>query len=225
MELAKLILEFLKVLTWPVTTVVIAFFFRKPLVAILTRIRKAGLPGGVSLDFQEEIKEAEQLSKDVPPLAPPADKKEFPTIPLTEANTRMIQLGLQPVSSGLDVSYFRELARQDTTLALAGLRIEIEILVRNLSRGFKIEQIRNEPISSMLSRLHAHAAVTAPQVDLARKVLAICNRAIHGQPVSRLEADQVIDAVSILYNNFLAWLGWGFDDNWVPKETRILPLV
>jgi hypothetical protein len=224
MELAKLILEFLKVLIWPMTIAVLALYFRKPLVAILTRIRKAGLPGGVSIDFQEEIKEAEELAKDIPALAPPDDKKELPTIPLTEANSRMIKLGLQPVSSGLDVTYFRDLARRDTTLALAALRIEIEILMRNLSKGFNIVLGKNVSISSMLDRLHANAAVTGPQVDLARKILTICNRAIHGQPVSRLEADQVIDAASILFNNFLAWLGWGFDDNWVPRKTRIGPL-
>jgi hypothetical protein len=27
----------------------------------------------------------------------------------------------------------------------------------------------------------------------------------------------VIEAASVLANDFLEWLSWGFDDNWVPK--------
>jgi hypothetical protein len=55
MELTKLILEFVKVLAWPITALVLALIFRAPLRAILSRLRRAGLPGGVSIDFQEQI--------------------------------------------------------------------------------------------------------------------------------------------------------------------------
>ncbi|MFI5089041.1 MAG: hypothetical protein ACHP7P_03160 [Terriglobales bacterium] len=218
MDLAKLILEYIKVLIWPITTVVLVIAFRAPLKAVLARLRKAGLPGGVSIDFQEEIEEAKQLSRQVEALPPPPDRRKTPGIPLTEANARMISLGLQPVSSGLDMSYYREVAQSDPTLALAGLRIEIETLAKNIAAGFKLERRKAEPVSSLLRRLMDRGAITNEQAELARKILSICNRAIHGQAVSQQEADEVIDAAAVLARYFLAWLSWGFDDNWKPRS-------
>jgi hypothetical protein len=110
MEVTKLILEFVKALAWPVTALTLALLFRAPLSMILNRLRKAGLPGGVSVDFQEQIQEAKQISKEVGALPPPADRPKRPTIPQTEANARMVALGLKPTSSGLDMSYYREIA-------------------------------------------------------------------------------------------------------------------
>jgi hypothetical protein len=223
MEVAKLILEFVKALAWPITALVLALFFRTPLSTILNRLRKAGLPGGVSIDFHEEIQEAKQISKEVEAVTPPSDRPRRPLIPQTEANARMIALGLKPTSSGLDMSYYREIAQTDPTLALAGLRIEIDVLANNLAAGYKLETKKTESVGSLLRRLRERGAITAEQMDLARRILAICNRAIHGQRVTREEALDVIDAASVLANDFLAWLSWGFDDNWtpVPKSQAI----
>ena len=44
MEIAKLILEFLKALAWPFAVLSIAIIFRAPISAILSRLRKADLP-------------------------------------------------------------------------------------------------------------------------------------------------------------------------------------
>ena len=102
-------------------------------------------------------------------------------------------------------------------MALAGLRIEIEVLANNPAAGFKLETREAEPVRSLLRRLRGKGAITAEQMDLSRRVLDICNRAIHGQSVTREEALDVIEAASVLANDFLEWLSWGFDDNWVPK--------
>lgn len=217
MDVAKLILEFIKALVWPITALVLAMLFRAPLTMVLNRLRKAGLPGGVSIDFQEQIQEAKQISKEVEAALPPSDRPKRPTIPRTEANARMIALGLKPTSSGLDMSYYREIAQSDPTLALAGLRIEVEVLANNLAAGFKLEPKKTEPINSLLRRLRERGAITAEQMDLARRVLAICNRAIHGQNVTLEEALDVIDAADVLANDFLQWLSWGFDDSWTRK--------
>ncbi len=139
MDWLKLILEFTKVLAWPATTIILAITFHRPLTKILSRLQKAGLPGGISLDFQEQIQEAKELSRQVEKFPAPPDRQKMPAIPLTEANARMISLGLQPVSSGLDMSYFIEIAEKDPTLALAGLRIEIETLAKNIAIGFRME--------------------------------------------------------------------------------------
>jgi len=218
MELAKLILEYTKTLIWPITTIILAAAFHEPLRTVLERLRKAGLPGGVSLDFQEQIQETKELSKRAEVAPVPSERQRTPAIPLTEANARMISLGLQPVSSGLDMSYFNEIAKMDPTLALAGLRIEIETLAKNVAVGFKMEVKKTEGTQRLLRRLLAQGAITEVQEQLARRILNLCNKAVHGEPVSRQEAQEVIDAAAVLFEYFLEWLSWGFDDNWGPPS-------
>src|SRR5229473_3507434 len=141
MELARLVLDFTKALVWPLVVVAMALLFRKELVAALTRLREAKLPGGVSLSFEAELTEAKRISAKVKEAPPPDQAKltQQPPVPRSRANARLLQLGLSPSPSGLDLSYYRALAARDTNLALAGVRIELEIAARNLSKGFKVE--------------------------------------------------------------------------------------
>jgi hypothetical protein len=217
MELARLILEFVRALAWPVTALILALIFRGPIRSILSRLRKAGLPGGVSIDFEEQILQAKELSERVEALPPPADRPKLPAIPLTEANARMISVGLRPTASGLDMAYYREIAQNDPTLALAGLRIELEVMANNLAAGFKLVSQRKEPLSSLLSRLQANGAITSEQLQLTRKILNLSNQAVHGRRVTREEAEEVIEAARVLAEQYLNWLSWGFPDNWKPK--------
>lgn len=228
MEIAKLVLEYIKVLVWPTFIIIGVLLFRSQLSAILWRLRKADLPMGVSLDFQQEIREAKNLSQQVaqqvePPNLP-EEKKQRPSIPMTEANARMIALGLQPSPSGLDMTYYRNLAAQDPNIALAGLRIELDVLAKNLARGFKIEINARDNGTRLLQKLRDLGAITMEQFQLAQRVLRLCNAAIHGQTVSHEQADDVIDIANVLRDQYLRWLSWGFDDNWQPvkKQTGIL---
>ncbi len=220
MEIAKLFLEFLKTLIWPATVLTLALIFKAPIKAILARLRKAGLPGGVSIDFQEEIKEVKQLSQHVEALPAPPGRAKGPGVPLTEANARMLFVGLQPTLSGLDMSYFRRIASSDPILALAGLRIEVEVWAQNLAKGYKLDSPRSESIIRLLHRLRDHGAITSEQMKLGRKILSVCNQAVHGQPVSQAEAEEVIEAAGVLARDYLAWLSWGFHDDWSPKAAE-----
>src|ERR1017187_1921936 len=113
MEIVKIVLEFVKALAWPITVAALVWMFRAPIRLVLHRLRKAELPGGVSIDFQDEIQAAKELSAKVEaqPLAP--DRARIPTLPITEANARMLSLGLRPPSSGLDMTYYRDIANTD----------------------------------------------------------------------------------------------------------------
>lgn len=224
MEIAKLILEYIKALAWPGVTITIILIFKAQISRIIGRLSKANLPGGVTFDFNQEIKEAETLSKQVAQekdkLSIPEHKKQLPSIPLTEANARMISLGLQPSPSGLDMSYYRNIAKDDPTVALAGLRMEIEILARNLAKGFKVDIDQKISLSQLLRKLRDSNAITQNQSDLALKILRVCNAAIHGQFVTFDEANSVIDTANVLRDQYLRWLSWGFDDEWQPRERR-----
>lgn len=217
MEIAKLVLEFVKVLAWPVVAAAAVLVFKTELRALIARVRHADLPGGIAIDFPHQIAEAKKLSERVESTPAPAHHKSVPGIPLTEANARMLHLGLRPSPSGLDMTYYRSLAQQDPTLALAGLRIEIDILAKNLASGFNVATDHRDSGARLLRKLFDASAITAEQMQLGVQVLQMCNAVIHGTAVSREEAEAVIDVAAVLSDQYLAWLSWGFEDGWQPK--------
>ena len=214
MEIARLVLDYLEALAWPLVALIVAMLFRHEVRALLARIRKAALPGGVSLDFEEEIQEAKLLSEKVEASV----KETRPSIPLSEANARMLQLGLRPSPSGLDISYYRDLASQDPNLALAGLRIELDVLLRNLAQGFHVEVSPGASGTRLARALHEAGALTDEQMELMQKVIRLTNAAAHGRAVSREEALTVIGLAEVLAGQYLSWLSWGFPDGWTPSQ-------
>ncbi len=218
MEVAKVILEYVKALIWPTVSLLLAWLFKPEIRALLARIRKAALPGGVSMDFENQILETKELATRVETAPPPPNRPQSPTLPLTEANSRMIALGLTPTPSGLDMNYYKAIALRDPTLALAGLRIELEILIRNLAKGFKIDLSGYESPTQLLRRLRDATAITPDQFALGRKILSLANQAVHGGMVSQRESEEIIEAANALIGDYLAWLSWGFGDDWKPPH-------
>ncbi|MFI5029314.1 MAG: response regulator [Reyranellales bacterium] len=53
METAKLVLEFIKVLIWPVTAIWAVFLFRRPLGAVIGKASSLKLPGGIELTVSQ----------------------------------------------------------------------------------------------------------------------------------------------------------------------------
>jgi len=184
---------------------------------VFARLSKAVLPGGFSFDLREEVQEVKQLSEKVQSAPSSEKQRATPSIPLTEANARMMKLGLTPTLSGLDISYYRARAETDPVLALAGLRIDLETLARNLALGFKLQP--SGSLYSLLGRLKEAGAITLDQAHLGLKISKVCNEAIHGRLTSGEEAEDVIDSAEILFQQYLAWLSWGFDDNWKPSQS------
>lgn len=220
LDLANLVLEYLKILVWPGVVVAISLLFRKEITTIMARLHKAELPGGFKLDFEEEIGEAKKLSDAVERQPLPEKARTKRSIPLTEANARMLHLGLRPSPSGLDMAYYRDLARQDPNVGLAGLRIEIDVLARNLAQGFEVEIEPRDSGQRLLRKLFEAGAITEEQMSLGQKVLSMCNAAVHGQFVSLREAEAVIGSAQVLADQYLSWLSWGFEDGWRPTESR-----
>lgn len=217
MDIAKLVLEYVRALVWPATVLVVLLLFRKELAALLVRLRKAALPGGVTLDFPEEVQAARSLSEEVRKAQKSPEQKRGPALPLNEVNARLLSLKLQPSPSGLDFSYYRTLAEQDPNLALAGLRMEVETMARNLAVGFKVTLGTRDSAGRLLRRLLQAGAVTSKQVELGESILNLCNQALHGTRVSLSEAEAVIDVAEVLREQYISWLSWGFPDGWQPK--------
>ena len=211
MRVATLVLEYLTVLAWPTVVLILVCVFRQHIRDIVKRLKNADLPGGVKLNLQETIKETEKLSVDVAEIKPPPEKRDIPTIPLTEANARMMAVGLRPSPSGLDLDYYRTLAQQDPNIALAGLRIELEIITNNLAKGFKVEIRERTPLRRLVAELYKHNAITVEQKRLIENISSVCNAAAHGEPVTLPETNQIIESAEVLAQQYASWLSWGFD--------------
>lgn len=217
MEIASLVREYISTLIWPAVLVGIIVGFRKELSRLLNRCTQADLPGGITLGFQEEVRQAVVLSEEVRAAPKKSTVAGKPAIPLTEANARMLNLGLQPSSSGLDLSYYRRLAEQDPNLALAGLGIELETMINNVAKGFNVKLDSPSRMSSTLRKLLEADAVTREQADLVASIYRLRNAAVHGSIVSLEEANAIIDAAQVLRDYYLSWLSWGFPDGWKPR--------
>jgi hypothetical protein len=220
MEVSKLIFEYLRVLAWPTVAVALSLMFRDEVKTLFARMTRAELPGGVSVDFPREVREAKELSARVEATPAPPDRRRAPGIPLTEANARLIQLGLRPSPSGLDMNYYGAFAAQDPNVALAELRIELDVLARNLAKGFNVNVDTKDTGSRLIRKLYDGGAVTAEQMQLTLKVLQLCNAAVHGTPVTQEQAEAVIDTVDVLAAQYVSWLSWGFEDGWKPAGAR-----
>lgn len=218
MAIAKIILEYLQASIWPLVVLALFIIFRKPVIEILRKLSHVDLPGGLSVDLKENILEAKELSQKVSREKPRNADTKRPSIPLTEANARIIELGLRPSPSGLDMDYYRSLASHDPTLALAGLRIEIDILARNLAKGFKLPTSPKESVYSLLRKLLNSGAITQNQFEFTQRILQLCNSVIHGQFVSKEQTDSILKLADVLAKQYISWLSWGFKDGWKPKE-------
>ena len=111
----------------------------------------------------------------------------------------MMKLGLAPMLSGLDVAYYRAKGETDPVLALAGLRIDLETMMRNVAVGFKLKVAPSGPIPRLLRRIREARAITSD--------------------VSREETEEVVKAAEVLFAQYLSWLSWGFDDTWKPSSS------
>lgn len=109
MDIAKLILEYIQALAWPAVVVFGVCFFRDAIKEVFHRISSAKLPGGVAIDFSEEIREAREISREVKQqqsvkkAAISEEMPDRPSIPLThrcERTSDFARASSEPVRLG-----------------------------------------------------------------------------------------------------------------------------
>lgn len=213
-ELLKIILDFIGTIIWPVTAFVIILIYREAILRLINRAKKVELPGGLSLEtMEEDIKQAKELAIEIKTERKP-EVQEFlnrsEAKSDSEANKRMIQLGLTPSPSGLNLSYYKNIADTDSRLALVGLRVDFELMLRNLAKGFKIPLEVKEPISRIISKLLKEGAITTRQYEFINAIFKISNSAAHGALISKEQVYEVLDIGQVLIDDYIAWLDWGF---------------
>lgn len=213
MNIAELILKYIEVIVWPSVTIFIIVHFKKEIIKLFERAKKVELPGGISIEaFEDKLEEAKKLDKEIKSERKPEMIEIIEQISISdsEANAKMVENGLRPSPSGLDLNYYRQIAKSDMSLAAAGLRMEFELLIRNLATGFKIKSLPNEPIPSLIKKLGSRFSITDKQIEFVQVIFQLTNYASHDGLVTERQFEEVLELGETLVDDYIAWLDWNF---------------
>jgi len=213
-ELLKIILDFISNALWPIIILVIVFIFRTEIKKLVDKARKLELPGGISIEtVSEEINKAKELAEEIKIERKPEIQrliKKSPSNKETYANKRMTELGLILSPSGLDLDYYKKIAETDLRLSLVGLRIDFEMMLKNLAKGFNIPVSEKEPISKTISNLFKAGAISSRQYEFINTIFKITNAAAHGADITKRQVFDVLEMGQVLIDDYVAWLDWRF---------------
>ena len=151
---------------------------------------------GTEFDFKEKIKSVEDIRNQE--FIKNEENKKFFSITTTRKyeSTRNIN----------------EIASYDHVLALAKLRIEIEKRLKNIIERREIAYPgRTFTALRYLNLLLENKIINKKQNEYIKKILAMCNKAIHGYKLTKLEAYRIIDLsteIFILFSRIEKNIDW-----------------
>lgn len=176
-------------------TILILFILSIPFVARF--LSKAKIFGN-EFEFKEEIKETAKIVKSTVEKIQ-RDEVAGKTKPLPFETFR--------------IDSAKELLDSDPVLALAALRIEIERKLRISSSILNIPEKDNLSLSYIIRNLTQINYITKEQVDALLKIINMCNKAIHGAPILKDEAKEIIDLTEHLNGTFSMGYSLDFSPN------------
>jgi hypothetical protein len=162
--------------------VLLAIILLSPFVAAIKRIKIGEFEA--EIDPAEVKRVAEEVASKVP-------QREDSVAPTTDDDHSAI-------------SAIRELAKTDSVVALAKLRVELESMLRRLRNRSSPGQpiARNVPLHHIISDLAAHEIIPRDLTPAIRDVVSLCNRAIHGETIRDVDVESMIDAGVELLRTF-----------------------
>lgn len=140
-------------------------------------IRYLELPGGLKIQFTEEIQNLERNATKAG-LIPPESIGESTSV-------------LKVEDDG-NISIFQRIVEEDPAIALAGLRIEIERQLVQLAKLKKIKTAR-KGIIRLLPALNESGALSDRETDSIHELIRLLNSAVHGADVKKEDAIVAID--------------------------------
>ncbi|MGI4750540.1 MAG: DUF4145 domain-containing protein [Janthinobacterium lividum] len=212
-ELLKIILDFIGTVIWPIIIVILVSLFKTQIREFFTRAKKLELPGGFSVEIENDIQQAKELATEIKTDRKPEIEKFIKEKGVrfqSDANMKMLQLGLTPSPSGLDLNYYKSISETDPRLAIVGLRSDLEIMLRNLAKGFSISIKEKDSAAKIVSLLYENGAITSKQFEFMNTLFRIGNAAAHGIQISREQTIEVLEIAEVLVKDYIAWLYWGF---------------
>lgn len=166
-----------------IITILILFVLYIPFVA--KYLKKAKFPGA-EFEFKDEIQETRELVKSVKQKEKAKIADEMKISPFDRFRLRAV----------------REQFYTDHVLALAALRIEIERKLRLLIEPLDIAKRDTWSISRIIDALKKNEVLSSEKISVLQKIVNMCNKAVHGEPVSKGEANQIMDLADELYKYF-----------------------
>ena len=130
---------------------------------------------GATFKFQEEIRKIEKLIN-------VSGTVKVRTV--TNASLAVVK------SKAFDNS--RKLLDSDPVLALAALRIEIEKSLKVIAKKLDMPIKEKRSITEIIVNLKRKEIFSHEQVLALRKIIQMCNKAIHGAVISKSEAKEII---------------------------------
>ncbi len=183
-----------------VYTIIVFFILAIPSVA--SYLKEATFPGAKFI-FKDEIKETKKLVKESKDEA--EIEKKWPLLFET-----------------FNLSSAKELLESDPVVALAALRIEIEKKLRNAVHFLDIPVKGRMILPKIIKALEEKNTLNHRQIKALKKILDMCNQAIHGVDVTNEEAEQIIDLADELNNNFSVGYSIDFSQNKNHEEHGLL---
>ena len=153
---------------------IILIYFISSIPFIAQYMKKVKFPGG-EFEFKEEIRKTEKLIN----VSGTARVRTEINVPLTVVK-----------SKALDNA--RKLLDSDPVLALAALRIEIEKSLKVIAKKLDLPIKEKRSITEIIVNLNRKEIFSYEQVKILRKIIQMCNKAVHGAVISKSEAKEII---------------------------------
>ena len=212
MDIARLVLDFIKALAWPAVVAIVVLVFRRELRRLVATVQHLKLPGGAEVDWQKQLRAAEEAAEKVQAKQPTAliaapVRSQAPLV------ARMQEHGMLRSPSEYDFSYYRNMTDTDPNLALAGLRMELDRMLQNLASvyGVEYDRLRASP-GRFSGLLRAKGVLEADEYELLRSIVNVANAALHGKDVSKQDALRTIDSAEVFRDTYLARMAKVLDD-------------
>jgi hypothetical protein len=197
MEIARIVLDYVKVLAWPSVVAMGLLLFRRELQNLVATLQHLKLPGGAEMDWQRQIQATEQAAEKV-------EAEQPRPLPRRGIVQRIYDRRLMRSSSDYDFSYYEKIAETDPNLALAGVRMELEPMLRNLATVYQVDYDERAAPMQVARLLREQGVLRKEEDELLRQIISVASRAVHGQDVSREDALRTIKAAEIFRDAYLA---------------------
>jgi len=210
MEIAKIILSYLDVLIWPFVFLFIVFRYKSTFLKILDRATKFGLPGGFSIETSEKLEETLEKGEGIKSIIKSQRKPELTKIikkkSEVDLNKILIKNNLVPSPSGLNLDYYLNFYKIDKEYFIDGLRIDYELMTRNLANGFKLKIENREPITDVIRKLYDNGYITQIQSSFMIYFNLLTTCPMDYQKITEEQARSIINLGQTLVDDFIAWI-------------------
>ena len=161
-------------------------------IPFLSHFLKSAKVAGAEFEFREEIESTKKVVQQSVEIAKSKATGKSKTVKFETFNLYST----------------KKLLNSDPILALASLRIEIERKLSLAVKFFKL-RVKGENLSEFIEALKMKEILNPEQVSALRKIVDMCNKAVHGYTITREEAGEIVDLAEELNQSFA--LGYSID--------------